>query len=83
MNNTKRDLLILCKKNGVERIRLNVDGILYIMDREGEYVNVNIIDGDNVVSERVKLPKPHFCKAKTVLGKRCKKKTYRDFCHIH
>jgi len=69
MNNTKRDLLILCKKNGIDRVRLNVDGVLYIMNREGEDVDINIIDGDNVVSERVKLPKPHFCKAKTVLGK--------------
>jgi len=83
MNNTKRDLLILCKKNGIDRVRLNVDGVLYIMNREGEDVDINIIDGDNVVSERVKLPKPHFCKAKTVLGKRCKNKTYSDFCHIH
>jgi hypothetical protein len=83
MESTKRDLLILCKKNGINRIRLNVDGIVYIMDRENEHQNMNIIYGDNIISERVKLPKVHLCKGKTVLGKRCKNKTYYDFCNIH
>ena len=79
----KRDLLILSKQNNINRIRLNISNVYYMIDRDGKRADVTIIDGVNHITENVSLPKTHFCKGKTVSGKRCKNKTYDNFCHIH
>lgn len=83
IDSVKNQLLIIMKKDNIERVRLNVSGVLYIMDKIEDRVDIRIIYNNNIIVENIKMPKAHFCKSKTSQGKRCKNKTYDNFCHLH